>query len=199
MVHDDFYLTLGIWGDSPNVWYRDGAFVLGPSPGSDVFLQVESVCGSCGLPITYQMEVDATYGAGAAEPERGFGLILRWAQQDYVPVEEDYVLIAEFGPGQSIDVWRFDAGPEPWLASLDAWEWVGGGRSDALNPGRSSNRVGATATRGQDNTVDIAITVNGTTVLVVPGQPADRGWVGLAALDHSLEVIFDNFDFEAFE
>jgi len=203
VVHDDFYLPPGVGNDCaecfPEFWsdclycsLRYGGFVFGPSPVSDVFVQEISICGACGLPITYRMSVDAAYGEGENEPERGFGLLLRF-------VEENYFLIVEISPSQSIDVWRFDAGNEPWLASLDAWEWLGGAMSDAVNPGRGPNRVGAVATRSQAGTVDISITVNGTTAVTVAGQPADRGWVGLAGLDHSLEVIFDNFEFEAFE
>jgi len=98
VVQDDFFLAQGIWSDCAYCTFRDGAFVFGPSPVSGIFLQELSICGSCGEPITYRMRVDAAYGEGETEPERGFGLLLGWA--------EDHVLIVEISPSQSIDVWR---------------------------------------------------------------------------------------------
>jgi hypothetical protein len=184
VFQDGFAFDQGAWSGCDYCSIRDGALHFGPCPISGAFIQHYAVCDACGQPITYRMSVDATYGEGDSEPGRGFGFLLR--------ATADYILIVEINPFQSIDVWRLEA-------NADAWDWVNGVMSGAVSPGRSSNHVGVEATRSQTNTINIAIRVNETTPLIVYNQPADPGWVGLTLYGHTLEVVFDNFEFEELE
>jgi hypothetical protein len=135
------------------------------------------------------MSVDATFISGVSD--RGFGLVLREANGDYIDLE--------ITTWQLYGVWFYDkkAGGA-WKAwhSLLSKAYLPTG---ALNAGLHTNHIAvyvhSSDTNRQQDLIEISL--NGRLLNTVQ-IPRSAGHVGLVVGLHSIGVAFDNFHFEGF-
>jgi hypothetical protein len=181
---DDFSRRSGNWLECDECTVSGGEMHMGPWGISGADIQHLAICDPCGQPIYYRMGVDLTYVQGVSQPGRGFGLVLR--------LTNEHLLILEVSPYQSLDVFDYNF-------TRREWTWVNGVWSGAVRAEHGLNRVVVEAAPSTQGRVDIAIEVNGRTPLVIFNQPAEPGYVGMTLYGHSLEVVFDNFEFTELE
>ena len=175
---DDFSSDSGIWEECNVCSVEAGTLHMGPYPTSGAYVQHVAICAACGIVTNYRMAVDATYIDGPSE--RGFGLLARH--------NEDHMITYEITPWQTMDLWDF-------AFEKGQWKWINGTFSGLVRPGKQLNHIELEALTNPSGTVDIYLTVNGRTPIVVFSQPAEPGSVGLTLWGHALEVSFDNFEF----
>jgi hypothetical protein len=182
IVRDDFSSDTGRWTECAVCRIENGALHMGPYPISDKGEGYLAICSDCGVVQDYKMGVDATFKDGYTD--RGFGLLLREGEGNYVDVE--------ITTWQVYGVWAYDR-------SLNAWGNLLGGdfgwkTSGYLYPSYGTNRLEVEVkSAGGKSTVSVLI--NGQSVNTAE-IPAVSGRVGLVVGLHSLGVVFDNFYFE---
>jgi len=179
VVTDDFEGVSGFWGNCAHCSRLQGTFHVGPFPASEAYVQQMVLCEECGDAFNYRITVDAAFVEGVSE--RGFGILLRST--------DEYFMTLEVTPWQTVDVWKYDI-------IKRGWEWVNGKWTGAVAPGRGMNHIEVDVTGSEKGKSMIVIKVNGRTPLVLEGQPADAGPVGLTLYGHGIEVLYDNFEYE---
>lgn len=181
VIHDDFSVDIGRWIECGQCRIENGVLKMGPYPISDKGEGYLAICADCGVIQDYKMGVDVTFVDGYTD--RGFGLLLRENNGDYVDVEVT--------TWQVYGAWVYKKSLNSWgtILSGDPWKLSG-----ALYPSYGTNQLEVEVTSsGGSSTVNIYI--NGQ--LVNTGtMPAVSGRVGLVVGLHSLGVSFDNFYFE---
>ncbi len=178
VVEDDFSWDRGIWL-CEGCAIEDGTLRFGPFPVSDAYVQHVAFCNPCGEVTYYRMAVDVTFGEG--QSDRGYGLMVSGG--------EHYLMTYEITPWQTVDLWFL-------YDELGEWAWIAGQWSGLVRPGRQTNRIEFEVSPTMWEEVgDIALRVNGRTVLVLYKQPTFPGVVGLALYGHDVSVFFDNFEF----
>jgi len=181
VIQDDFSMDTGRWTECGQCKIENGALKMGPYPTSNDGGGYLAICSDCGVVQDFKMGVDATFIDGYTD--RGYGLLLREVNGDYVDVE--------ITTWQVYGAWTFDTTRNIWgtILSGDPWKLSG-----ALYPSYGTNRVEVEVTSsGGTSTVYIRINDQ----LVNTGtMPAVSGRVGLVVGLHSLGVSFDNFYFE---
>lgn len=155
---------------------------MGPYPISGAYIQHYAICVACGQVTNYRMAVDVTYEDGPSE--RGFGFLLR--------LSEDYLVTFEITTWQTVDVWKLDI-------NSNGWNWVNGVWSGYAKPGVITNHIEVEVTGAGTGKSNIALVINGKTVLVLFNQSIDQTPIGLTLYGHAIEVYFDNFEFEEYE
>lgn len=128
------------------------------------------------------MSADVLFGDGPSE--RGFGFLVRGT--------EEYLLVYEMTPWQTLDFFSFDFG-------TNEWTWVNGRFTGAVRPGAQVNRIEVEVSESPRGGVDVALRVNSRTPLVIFNQPSDPGAVGFTLFGHAVDIYFDNFEFETDE
>lgn len=182
VITDDFSSDLGIWTGCDFCTIDNGVMIMGPFPVSGAYIQHNLYCVPCGKVTNYRMSVDVTFVAG--QSDRGYGFLVREV--------DDYMLTYEITPWQTLDFWKADF-------NTQEWEWINGVWTGSANPGKVTNNIEVEVTTNANNTTDIRLSVSGRSPLVIFGQPAEPGWMGLTLFGHAMEVAFDNFYFESEE
>lgn len=127
------------------------------------------------------MGVDATFKDGYTD--RGFGLILREENGNYVDVEiTTWQVYGAWVYSKSTNAWGNLLGGDPWKLS------------GSLYPSYGTNRLEVEVT-SQGEEGKLSIYINGQLVNSAE-MPTVSGRVGLVIGLHSLGVVFDNFYFE---
>jgi hypothetical protein len=68
----------------------------------------------------------------------------------------------------------------------------------SIRPGTQTNHIELKVDNVGYGHCDMAISVNGRTLVVVYNQPSAETFVGMTLYGHSIEVSFDNFEFESY-
>lgn len=181
VLQDDFSRDSGFW-ECDECSFENGRLHFGPYPVSGAFIQHFVICSACGMVTTYRMSADVLFGDGPSE--RGYGFLVRGT--------EDYILTYEITPWQDLDFWNLDY-------ETDEWTWINGIFAGAVRPGKQVNRIEIEVSASPSGGVDISLTVNGKTPLVIFNQPSDAGAVGFTLYGHAVDIFFDNFAFETDE
>lgn len=182
IVVDDFSQDRDQWLDCDECNIRDGTLFMGPWGISGAEIPHFAYCYECGWVTNYRMAVDISFEEGRAS--RGFGFLV----QD----TEDYFITAEITTFQEVNVWKYyyDSGE---------WEWIKGLWTGAARPGYQTNRLEVEVADDGNGKSTISVSVNGKSVIVVFGQPAQETVVGFTLYGHAMTGKFDNFEFESRE
>jgi hypothetical protein len=180
---DDFSSDTGNWLGCEKCAIERDAMFMGPWGVSGADQQHFVFCRECGYAMHYRMAVDIQFHDGSAS--RGYGMVLF--------ISEEYVYTVEITSFQTVALWRFEF-------DTGAWELLDGKWTGAVRGGELVNHVEAEVQPGTSpGRVNIFITVNGSTVLVVYNKQFDFTPVGLTIYGHAAEILFDNFEFESYE
>jgi hypothetical protein len=154
---------------------------MGPWSTAGAYTQHFAICRECGTVTHYKASVDVRFERGVSE--RGFGFV--------VQNTDDYLITAEITTWQTVDFWKFDY-------EKGQWEWLNGVFSGSVRPGVQSNRIELEVNDLRDGRCDIAFGVNGRTLVLLYNQPSVETYFGLTLYGHSIEVSFDNLEFESY-
>lgn len=183
-VFDDFSTSNGIWYGCERCEVVGGMLHLGKYPAEGADMPHVAYCETCGQPINYRMAVDTSYQEGVNQPGRGYGFVVK--------LTDEYLMLLEISTYQDVIFWKCDH---------YNCEFLDGKFSGYVQviPEGSMNRIEVEFIDTGHGTADIYCRVNGHNVLVLWNQPADPGYVGLELYGHSLEIAYDNFEFEEYE
>jgi hypothetical protein len=180
VIRDDFSSDTGRWTECGVCKIENGTLQMGPYPIASDGGGYLAICSDCGMVQDFKMGVDATFKDGYTD--RGFGLVLREVDGNYVDVE--------ITTWQVYGAWTFDKTTNLWGNLLgDTWKLSG-----SLYPSYGTNRLEVEVT-SQGGKSKLSILINGQSVNTAE-MPAVAGRVGLVVGLHSLGVTFDNFYFE---
>jgi len=180
VIRDDFSSDTGRWIECGVCKIENGTLQMGPYPIASDGGGYLAICSDCGMVQDFKMGVDATFKDGYTD--RGFGLVLREVDGNYVDVE--------ITTWQVYGAWTFDKTTNLWGNLLgDTWKLSG-----SLYPSYGTNRLEVEVT-SQGGKSKLSILINGQSVNTAE-MPAVAGRVGLVVGLHSLGVVFDNFYFE---
>ena len=181
VIRDDFTSDVGRWIECGVCRIENGALHMGPYPISETGEGYLAICSDCGVVQDYKMGVDATFKDGYTD--RGFGLILREENGNYVDVEiTTWQVYGAWVYSKSTNAWGNLLGGDPWKLS------------SSLYPSYGTNRLEVEVT-SQGEEGKLSIYINGQLVNSAE-MPTVSGRVGLMVGLHSLGVVFDNFYFE---
>jgi hypothetical protein len=182
-VIDDFGTNSGIWYGCERCEIVGGMLHLGKYPAEGADMPHVAYCETCGQPINYRMAVDTSYQEGVNQPGRGYGFVVK--------LTDEYLMLLEISTYQDVIFWKCD--------QYDC-EFLDGKFSGYVDviPAGAMNRIEVEFKDTGHATADIYCRINGHNVLVLWNQPADPGYVGLELYGHSLEIAYDNFEFEEY-
>jgi hypothetical protein len=146
-------------------------------------------CVACGKSKYYKLSVDASFIDGYND--RWFGVVFNMDEESFHEV--GIVTLVQF-----CGIWEWDFMKQSWYLENQSWDTLWNG---LVRPGYSTNRVGVEVHKtNQSGVGDFFIKLNGKTAFVVYTRPIkDQSKVGLVVEIHSMEIHFDNFEYEEIE
>lgn len=184
---DDFSNDEGNWLECTGCEWREGSLVMGPyPPGADV-QAMRTLCLPCGEHSFLRVAVDVTHVSG--QTDRGYGLVFRNTDDELWDFEISPLFLLTVG-------YRYEYRSRLWeLINPNIQQLISG----LVRPGKATNHLEVLIEPTGSHTADIYFRVNDRNAFVLFNRAVEPGQVGLVVGFHSVEVAFDNFEFEELE
>lgn len=156
-----------------------GPFAPGMQPDDEL-----AVCGPCGQPRYFRVAVDVTHIAG--ETDRGYGILFWDTEQELSMYEISPLYLVTLAT-------RYDRATRLFYLLNPNIDQI---LTGLVKPGKATNRLELVVEPSGTSNANVYFKINDKTAFLLYNKPAIAGHVGLAVEYHSVQVGFDNFEFE---
>lgn len=188
-LSDGFEADEGNWEGCRGCRWEDGAVHMGPYAPSLPPVEMIAWCIPCGEAEYFHLAVDARHFSG--QTDRGYGLFFWGTDQGFTYYEISPLFLLTLAGEYDYATRRFE------LLNPNVDQILSG----LIRPGQATNRIEVMVEPSTSSTglADVRFRANDKTAFLLYNRVVEPGRVGFGVGFHSIEVAFDNFDFEPIE